>query len=270
MLTDQCRQHCVGMGSDVSRANGGAPWSLAGKVALVTGGSRGLGRAIALSLASAGADVAVVSRDQASCDDVASQIRGLGLQAAGYSCHVGHWHELDGLVDTVYRDFGKVDILVNNAGKSPRYDELTDVSEALFDSVVGLNLKGPFRLSVLIGARMKAAGGGAIINITSIEVDRPSPDSLPYAAAKAGLTAVTKGLARALAPEVRVNAVQPGAFRTDVSKHWPPEMWDRVSSAAVLGRVGEPNEICGAVLFLASDAGSYTTGTRLHVDGGVA
>jgi NAD(P)-dependent dehydrogenase (short-subunit alcohol dehydrogenase family) len=258
------------MGSDVNRADGAAPWSLGGKVALVTGGSRGLGRAIALSLASAGADVAVVSRNQASCEEVASKIRGLGRNAASYSCHVGHWHELDGLVDDVYRDFGKVDILVNNAGKSPRYDELTDVTESMFDSVVGLNLKGPFRLSVIVGTRMKAAGGGAIINITSIEVDRPSPSSLPYAAAKAGLTAVTEGLARALAPTVRVNAVQPGAFRTDISKHWPPEMWDRLSSVAALGRVGEPDEICGAVLFLASEAGSYTTGSRLRVDGGVA
>jgi NAD(P)-dependent dehydrogenase (short-subunit alcohol dehydrogenase family) len=224
---------------------------------------------MAMTLAEAGADVAVVSRNKAACDEVADEIRRHGRRAFAYGCHVGHWEELDGLVDAVYQEFGKVDILVNNAGKSPLYDGVADISEAMFDSVVGLNLKGPFRLAVLVGTRMVADGGGSIINISSIEAEHPSPDALPYAAAKAGLAAATAGLAQAFAPAVRVNAVQPGAFRTDISKHWPPEMWQRLSDKPALGRVGEPREICGAVLYLASDAGSYTTGTCIRVDGGV-
>lgn len=244
--------------------------ALDGKVALVTGGSRGLGRAIALSLAGAGADVAVVSRTQATCDEVAAEVNKLGRRALACACHVGRWDQLEPLVERVYAEFGRVDVLVNNAGKSPLYDRLADVSEALFDSVIGLNLKGPFRLSALIGTRMMTDGGGSIVNISSIASVRPEPDSLPYAAAKAGLNVMTAGLAQAFAPSVRVNAVLPGAFDTDVASHWSPETRQRVSAQAALGRVGEPREICGAVLYLASDAASFTTGMCLRVDGGVA
>jgi NAD(P)-dependent dehydrogenase (short-subunit alcohol dehydrogenase family) len=224
---------------------------------------------MALTLAAAGADVAVVSRNLANCEEVAEEIRRLGRRAFAYACHVGRWDQLDLLVDATYQALNKVDILINNAGKSPLYESLADVDESHFDSVIGLNLKGPFRLSALIGTRMMADGGGSIINISSIEAERPSPDALPYAAAKAGLNALTDGLARVFAPTVRVNTVQPGAFHTDITQHWGPEMWRRVNSAAALGRVGEPYEICGAVLYLASDASSYTTGSRLRVDGGV-
>lgn len=244
-------------------------WSLEGKTALVTGGTRGLGRAIALTLATAGADVAVVSRNQDSCDAVAEEVRHLGRNALAYGCHVGRWDQLDALVQATYRELGRIDVLVNNAGKSPLYDSLSDVSEAMFDSVIGVNLKGPFRLAALVGTRMMTTGGGSIVNISSIEAERPSPTSLPYAAAKAALHALTEGMARAFAPTVRVNTVQPGAFRTDVSKHWAPEMWERLKAAPALGRIGEPHEICGAVLYLACDAGSYTTGSRLRVDGGI-
>ena len=245
-------------------------FALDGRVALVTGGSRGLGRNICLALAAAGADVVVTSRDLAACEEVAAQVEGLGRRALAHGCHVGRWAELDGLVDAAYERFGKVDVLVNNAGKSPLYDALTDVSEAMFDSVIGLNLKGPFRLASLVGTRMAEGAGGSIINISSVAAIRPSPEALPYSAAKAGLDAMTVGLARALAPKVRVNAVVPGAFGTDVSRHWSPEVWERNAAAAALGRVGEPAEICGAVLYLASDASSFTTGALLRVDGGIA
>jgi NAD(P)-dependent dehydrogenase (short-subunit alcohol dehydrogenase family) len=247
-----------------------ARFGLDGKVALVTGGSRGLGRGICLALAAAGADVVITSRDQSACEEVAAQVERLGRRALAYGCHVGRWNELDGLVDAAYEHFGKVDVLVNNAGKSPLYDSLTDISETMFDSVVGLNLKGPFRLASLIGTRMAGSGGGSIINISSVTAIRPDPAALPYAAAKAGLDTMTVGLAQALAPKVRVNAIVPGAFRTDVSKHWSPEVWERVEAAASLGRVGEPDEICGAVLYLASDASSFTTGSLLRVDGGIS
>lgn len=257
------RSPCRSGGPDEERG------PLAGKVALVTGGSRGLGRAIVLALATAGADVAVVSRKAGACEEVADLVRGLSRQALAVGCHVGHWDELDGLVDHVYDHFGRVDVLVNNAGSSPPYDDLEKISEGLFDSVLGLNLKGPFRLAALVGNRMRKHGGGSIVNISSKAAQRPRPDVVPYAAAKAGLHAVTVALAQALGPTVRVNTVVPGAFRTDVSRHWSAGHEQSLARRTALGRVGEPAEITGAVLYLASDASSYTTGSLLTVDGGV-
>ena len=138
-----------------------------GKVALVTGGSRGLGQEMALALAARGADVVITSRKADACQEVANKISAMGRQALAYGCHVGQWDALDGLVEAAYERFGKVDILINNAGMSPLYDKLSDVSEALFDKVVGVNLKGPFRLMALVGERMAAGAGGSIINISS-------------------------------------------------------------------------------------------------------
>jgi NAD(P)-dependent dehydrogenase (short-subunit alcohol dehydrogenase family) len=137
-----------------------------------------------------------------------------------YQVHVGRSDQLDGLVDTAYGRFGKVDVLVNNAGMSPLYESLTSVNEKLFDAVGNLNLKGPFRLAALDGERMVAAGGGSIINVSSIAAMRPRPEMLPYAAAKAGLNALTEGLALAFGPSVRVDTIQPGAFFTDISQAW--------------------------------------------------
>src|SRR3712207_6447457 len=170
---------------------------LSGKVALVTGGSRGLGREMVLGLAAAGADVVVASRDLASCEKTAAEVRETtGRRALPVSAHVGRWEGLDELVDTVHGEFGRVDVLVNNAGMSPRYDTVADVSEVLFDKVLGVNLKGPFRLAALVGTRMAAGEGGSIINVSSTGAVRPRADIVPYAAAKAGLNAVTVGLAR--------------------------------------------------------------------------
>ncbi|WP_432843197.1 SDR family NAD(P)-dependent oxidoreductase [Dactylosporangium sp. CA-092794] len=245
------------------------PFDLTGKVALVTGGSRGLGARIGLGLARAGADIVVASRDLDSCRQQAGRITGeTGRAALPYGVHVGHWDELPGLVDAAYERFGRVDVLVNNAGMSPLYDRLESVSEELFDKVVAVNLKGPFRLSALVGARMAAGDGGSIVNISSGVGVRPRAGVLPYAAAKAGLNNLTVGLAHTYGPKVRCNAVVCGTFLTDVSRHWDAEAFAARAATFALGRGGQPEEVVGAVLYLASAASSYTTGALITVDGG--
>jgi NAD(P)-dependent dehydrogenase (short-subunit alcohol dehydrogenase family) len=244
-------------------------FDLSGKVALVTGGSRGLGREMALGLAAAGADVVIASRKLDNCRKVAAEVEALGRRALAYSCHVGHWDELPGLVDATYAEFGKLDILVNNAGMSPLYGELSELSERLFDSVVNLNLKGPFRLASLAAPRMIADGGGAIINVSTSGSIRPQPSFLPYAAAKAGLNVVTEALAKAYGPTVRVNTLMPGQFATDVSASWDMDAVAAGLRSHAIPRVAEPKEIVGAALYLASDAASFTTGATLRVDGGI-
>lgn len=181
---------------------------------------------------------------------------------------MGRWADLDGLVDAAYQRFGRLDVLVNNAGMSPLYDRVDNVSEELFDKVIGVNLKAPFRLAALIGTRMVADGGGSIINISSMGAVRPRPDILPYAAAKAGLNALTVGLAHTFGPTVRCNAIMAGTFLTDVSRHWDPEVFAARAQRFAARRGGQPEEIVGAAIYLASSASSYTTGAILTVDGG--
>jgi NAD(P)-dependent dehydrogenase (short-subunit alcohol dehydrogenase family) len=242
---------------------------LSGRVALVTGGSRGLGREMVLAFAGAGADVVITSRKLQACEAVARDVKkATGRRAFSIACHVGHWQEIDGLVDAAYREFGKLDVLVNNAGKSPLYDHVSNVSEELYDSVLDLNLKGPFRLMALVGTRMGQGAGGSIINVSSTAAVRPSPDVIPYAAAKAGLNAMTVAFAHAFGPKVRVNCIMPGAFLTDISKAWDPRVFAQQAKRFALRRGGEPGEIVGAALYLASRASSYTTGSILTVDGG--
>ncbi len=252
-------------------------FDLSGKVAVVTGGSRGLGRALVDGLAAAGADVVIASRKLDNCRRVAAEVtESTGRRALPVACHVGHWDDCDLLVDTVYDHFGRMDVLVNNAGMSPLYPSLVAISEELFDKTMAVNLKGPFRLSCLTAERMAATGGGSIINISSIGSQggggggrgRASGQALPYACAKAGLNLLTLGLSQAYAPKVRVNAVLPGSFWTDVSKHWPDGMVN--PETIPLGRVADAREMVGTVTYLASDASSYTTGALLRVDGGVA
>ncbi len=244
--------------------------ALAGKVALVTGGSRGLGREMVLAFAAAGADVVIASRKIDSCAEVAAEVEALGRRALPLSCHVGHWDELDGLVEQAYDNFGRVDVLVNNAGMSPLYPDLPSVSEELWDKVLGVNLKGPFRLTALVGTRMADGPyGGSIINVSSTGSIRPAPHMLPYDAAKAGLNALTEGFAKAFGPTVRVNCIMAGPFLTDISKAWDPKILKGGMPHHALGRAGEPPEIVGAAMFLATDASSFVTGTVLRVDGGI-
>jgi NAD(P)-dependent dehydrogenase (short-subunit alcohol dehydrogenase family) len=243
-------------------------FDLRDKVALITGGSRGLGREIALGFARAGCDVIVASRKAAGCEEVAREVEALGRRALPFACHVGEWDALEPLVDAAYQRFGKIDVLVNNAGMSPLYPSLAEVSEALWDKVLSVNLKGPFRLSALVGTRMAAGSGGSIINVSSIAAVRPTPIETPYAAAKAGLNALTIAFAHAFGPKVRVNCIQAGPFLTDISKAWHPSALKAIEQSSALHRAGEPDEVVGAALYFASDASSFTTGAILAIDGG--
>jgi NAD(P)-dependent dehydrogenase (short-subunit alcohol dehydrogenase family) len=243
-------------------------FDLTDKVAVVTGGSRGLGRSMVLAFAEAGADVVIVSRKLDACEALAKEVEAsTGRTAVPLACHVGHWAECDALIDAVYERFGRVDVFVNNAGMSPLYPDLTSVTEELFDKTVGVNLKGPFRLGSLVGQRMYEAGSGSIINVSTIGSLLASVAELPYACAKAGLNAFTVGLAEALAPKVRVNCILPGAFATDITAPWSDEM--KSGRMVPLKRLGGPDEIAGTALYLASDASSYTTGALIRVDGGM-
>ncbi|MGX1804504.1 SDR family NAD(P)-dependent oxidoreductase [Nocardia sp. NPDC055321] len=244
--------------------------ALSGKVVVVTGGSRGLGREMVLAFAEAGADVVIASRKFDACDALATAVREtFGRRALPVACNVGEWGHCEALTEAAYAEFGRVDVLVNNAGMSLLYPSLDQVTEAMFDKIIATNLKGPFRLSALIGARMAAAGGGSIINISSIEAVRPEPLAVPYAAAKAALETLGGGLARTYGPGVRVNTIRCGAFDTDIAKAWPPEMKDELARHTVLGRIGAPADIVGAALFFASDASAYCTGSTLALDGGI-
>ena len=243
-------------------------FNLTGRTALVTGGSRGLGREMALAFAKKGANVAIVSRKLENCQAVAEEVRALGRKAIGLSCHVGHWDELETTVEKVVSELGSVDLLVNNAGLSPTYPSLDSVTEELFDKVIGLNLKGPFRLMALVGKQMMENAGGAIINVSSVAAIAPSPGSQPYGAAKAGLNSLTQAFAHAYGPKVRVNCIMAGPFLTDISKAWDMDVFGERAKRMPLRRGGNPDEVIGAALYLASDASSFTTGSVLTVDGG--
>lgn len=241
--------------------------TLEGKVALVTGGSRGLGREMALAFAAEGADVIVASRKLDACRAVAAEIEALGRKALALSAHAGEWTEMEALAVRGWAEWGRIDVLVNNAGMSPVEPSSAATSEELFDRIVAVNFKGPFRLSALLGSRMAAAGGGSIINVSSLGAVNPVPGIIPYAGAKAALNAMTVGLAREFAPRVRVNTISPGMFATDVSRHWTDT--DRMRAAIPMGRFGESAEIVGAALYLAGEASSYTTGANIAVGGGI-
>ncbi len=249
-------------------------FDLTDRVAVVTGGSRGLGREMVLAFADHGADVVIASRKLDACERLAREVEQLGRRAFPIAYHAGSWADSDRLYETVYEHFGRCDILVNNAGMSPLYPSVDAISETLYDKVMDVNLKGPFRLSALIGTRMAGpehggSDGGSIIFVSSIASHRPSPNELVYGAAKAGVNNLTYGLARTLGPKVRVNCIAPGPFLTDISKAWDLDAFERSAKAGfALGRGGEPHEIVGTALYLASDASSYTTGAVIDVDGG--
>jgi NAD(P)-dependent dehydrogenase (short-subunit alcohol dehydrogenase family) len=241
-------------------------FDLSGKIALVTGGSRGLGLQMVRAFADNGADVIIASRKLENCEEAAREVRAKGRRALAYSAHVGKWNEIDGLIDAAYKEFGRIDILVNNAGMSPRVPS-HELTESLFDSIVNLNFKGPFYLGAQVAKRMMDGDGGVIINVSSSGALVPLPAVVPYSGAKSALNAMTVSFAHEYGPKVRVNTISAGPFLTDIADAWTPEA--RETSDNALGRPGKPEEIVTAALFLASPASSFTTGAIVRVDGGM-
>jgi NAD(P)-dependent dehydrogenase (short-subunit alcohol dehydrogenase family) len=247
-------------------------FDVADKVVLITGGSRGLGRAMSLGLAQRGAKVIVASRKIEACLELVEQMRADGGQAHPLTCHVGQWDSLENVVDQALAVWGRLDGLVNNAGMSPLAPSLLETAEALFDKVVGVNLKGPTRLTALTAAAMAQTGGGSIINISSMASVKPTPVATVYAAAKAGLNALTAATAIEYAPVgVRVNGIICGTFDTDAAACFVhnPDLLPEIVRPIALQRVGRTEEVVGAVIYLLCDASSYTTGSLMTIDGRV-
>jgi len=240
-----------------------------GKVVVVTGGSKGLGRAMALGFAEAGADVVVASRKLEPCEQVATEVRDIGRRALAVSCHVGDWDQCGELIDATIAEFGRIDVLINNAGIAPVPPSLLDVTQDLFDKTIGVNLRGPLRLTALAAEHMPR--GGAVINISSKASLHPSSFTVVYAAAKAGLNALTKAAANEFGPRgIRVNAIVCGTFHTDSFHRSMPteDVQKQMAARTSLGRIATADEIVGTALYLASDASSYLTGELILLDGG--
>ncbi len=243
-----------------------------GKIVVITGGSRGIGHAMALGFAQAGARVAVASRKIESCAATVEEIRALGSDGSAHATHVGKWDDCNRLADEVYARWGRADVLINNAGLSPLAPSSLATSEDLFDKVIAVNLKGPFRLTALFATRMAQGEGGSIINVSSTSSIRPNPETAPYACAKAGLNILTIASAKEFGPKVRVNCIMCGPFHTDISKGWSrtADYTQRAKETFPLQRAGEPEEVVGAAMYFASQAASFTTGAVLVVDGGTS
>ncbi len=246
--------------------------NLEGKVALVTGGSRGLGRAMVLGLARAGADVVIASRKLDTCDAVAAEVRTLGRQALPFAAHAGQMESLDALLEATWQHFGKLDILINNAGTNPVTASLSDLTPELFQKVFEVNTKGPWYLASRAAPRMARHGGGSIINVLSVAGLKPPAYQGFYAATKSALHALTKVMAAEWAHlGVRVNALAPGNFHSDMfdnSAAQLPGFLEGSIASTLQKRVAETDEILGSVMYLASDMSSFTTGTTLVADGG--
>ncbi|MBU2647203.1 SDR family oxidoreductase [bacterium] len=254
-----------------------AQYSLEGKTALITGGSRGIGEATAFTFAKAGADVAITSRKLPDLERVAAEIKKMGRKSLAVACHIGRLEQLQPLVDQVNQEFGKIDILVNNAGNS-FFQPALEISEKAWDTVFNLNLKGLFFLSQAVARLMVNQGGGSIINVSSTAGIRPQVPTAHYSIAKAGVNMVTKVLAKEWCQyNIRVNGVAPGAVETRMLQAALDGLSEDQEKAArkeftkniPMKRIGEPQEMADAILFLASRASSFVTGHTIAVDGGV-
>lgn len=248
-------------------------FDLSGKVAIVTGSSRGIGRALALGLAEAGADVVVTARDSSSCDSVIAEIEGLGRKGLAVSCEMSNPQDVDTLVDKTYQQFGRCDVLVNNAGVAQDALPLAEMDEAFYAEIQAINVTGPLQLATAVAKRMAASGGGSIINIVSTAGVEPVGYMGAYSASKAAMRSLSRVMAEEWAPMgIRVNAIAPGLFVTDSTTELEskvPGFLDQAAQNSLLKRTAETSELVGPVIFLAAQASSYMTGQTLAICGGV-
>ena len=249
-------------------------FDLSGRVALVTGATRGLGHAMARGLAAAGAAVAITGRRQETCEAAAKAIaEETGRDVLPVACHMGDWDQIETLVERAYGHFGRLDVLVNNAGINPAFVPVAQITSGFFDKLYAVNVKGPMRLAALVAPRMGEAGGGSIVNVVTVGAYEGGPGIGTYSSSKAALLNFTKVMAMEWAGlGVRVNALAPGPFMTDLMRGAAanvPGFLDATAAATLQKRVAEPDEIVGSVLYLASDASSFVTGEDLRVAGGM-
>jgi NAD(P)-dependent dehydrogenase (short-subunit alcohol dehydrogenase family) len=245
--------------------------SLAGKVAVVTGGSRGIGKAIALTLADAGADVVVCSRKLEDLEKVATEIKAMGRKSLAVAMHSREVDSIKNAVDAIMKEFGRIDILVNNAATNPGMGYLVDMDEKMYDQIMVTNLKGYTIMSQLVGKIMRERKSGNIINISSVGGVTPDNGLGLYCISKAGIGMLTRALAKEMGQfGIRVNCIAPGVVRTKFSKAlWSNEpLLKQELTHTPIQRIAEPEEMGRIALFLASDASAYMTGQILVVDGG--
>jgi NAD(P)-dependent dehydrogenase (short-subunit alcohol dehydrogenase family) len=253
-----------------------AKFSLGGKTAVVTGGGTGIGKSIAIGLARAGAKVVITSRKMENLEATANEIKSLGGEAFPVHAHMGRTEEIHNMVDTVMAKFSRIDILVNNAGANPAMASVLDSDERLWDSIMNVNLKGVYFACQTVARIMKKQGHGKIINIASIDAYKPEPNLSTYCVSKAGVLMITRSFAAELAPyNIQVNTINPGPFATRMMDsrwfHLSPEDAKREKAEFEklfpMGRMGNPEEIAGAAVYLSSDLSSYTTGAEITIDG---
>ena len=248
-------------------------FQLDGKVALVTGASKGIGEAMARGLAEFGAKVVVSSRKQDAVDAVAEAFKAAGLEATGIAANVGNLDDVGALVDKTVESYGGIDIIINNAAANPVFGPLQDTDERAFDKIIDVNLKGPFELCKKAYPIMKQRGGGSIIHISSIGGLRPEDGIGIYSVSKAAIINLTRAMAQDWgADNIRVNAICPGLIKTRFSEAlWNNESsFDRFVKRIPLGRIGEPDDLAGLAVYLSSDASAYCTGGIYMADGGYA
>lgn len=247
-------------------------FDLTGKVALVTGASRGIGEAIARLLAAYGAEVIVSSRKLEACQAVADSIVEAGGKASAFACHVGEMAQIEAIFDYIQDEHGRIDILVNNAAANPYYGHILDTDLSAFDKTVEVNIRGYFFMSTAAGKMMREQGGGVILNTASVNGVTPGDKQGIYSITKASVISMTKAFAKECGPHnIRVNALLPGLTDTKFASALTSN--DKVLNMALamipLKRVSQPEEMAGTVLYLVSDASSYTTGACINVDGGL-
>jgi NAD(P)-dependent dehydrogenase (short-subunit alcohol dehydrogenase family) len=249
-------------------------FDLSGKVAIVTGSTRGIGRTMAAGLAAAGAAVVISSRKQELCDTVAAEIAtDTGATTFPLACHVGDWDGVARFVDAVSERFGRIDVLINNAGINPARINVSDMSLEYWRKIFNVNLEGPLRMSQCVAEVMKAQGGGSIINIATMAAYSGGSAICAYGSSKAALINLTKSMAMEWAPsKIRVNVLSPGPFMTEMMEggaKTSPGFYELVAGGTYQKRIADTNEIIGPVLYLASDASSFVTGDDISVSGGM-